>query len=369
MNQMPLTVRRSIELIGLYFLGMIIWQANSILTPIVTAFFFSILILPVYRFFKRRKLPEILSISFALLVLFIVFGLIIWFFSSQISDLAKDIPTIKRNFTYHLNALSDWISKHTNFSTEKQIQLINQQSQKLLESAGNMIGGAAASITSIFIFLGLVPIYIFLMLYYKNILIRFVFMWFPKEDYDQIEDGMRNTEVMIKSYLGGLLIQITYITILLGGSLLIIGIKHALLIGVSFAILNLIPYVGALIGNLIGVILTLASSQELGPIITVVVTIAIVQFLDNNILMPKIVGSKVKINALITVIGVIIGGALAGIPGMFLSLPTMAILKIIFDRTEGLEHWGILLGDKIPDKSPMSAKEEIKIPDKPEDGE
>ena len=164
---------------------------------------------------------------------------------------------------------------------------------------------------------------------------------------------MKETEVIIKSYLVGLLIQIAYITILLGGILLVLGIKHAILIGVIFALLNLIPYVGALIGNLIGVLLTLTSSQELLPIFTVLIVIAIVQFLDNNILMPRIVGSKVKINAFAAILGVFIAGTLAGISGMFLALPMVAVLKIIFDRSNMFKPWGILLGDENPIRSPM----------------
>src|SRR5205085_2441024 len=170
----------------------------------------------------------------------------------------------------------------------------------------------------------------------------------------QVEGAMRETEVIIKSYLVGLLIQITYITVLLGGILMLFGIKHAILIGIIFAILNLIPYIGALVGNLIGVVLTLSSTQEITPIFIVLGTIAFVQFLDNNILMPRIVGSKVKINALATILGVIVAGALAGVSGMFLSLPVIAVLKIIFDRTTNLKQWGVLLGDERPKKSPMS---------------
>ena len=142
-------------------------------------------------------------------------------------------------------------------------------------------------------------------------------------------------------------------TILLGGGLLLFGIKHALLIGFLFAILNLIPYVGALIGNILGVLLTLSSSPDIAPVITVLVVISVVQFLDNNILMPRIVGSQVRINALATLVGVIIGGMIGGIAGMFLSLPTIAILKIIFDHTDNLSHWGALLGDDMPKRSPM----------------
>ena len=182
---------------------------------------------------------------------------------------------------------------------------------------------------------------------------KFIYYWFPEKDYDRVSEGIKETESIVKSYLFGLLIQITYITFLLGGVLLLFGIKHALLIGVIFAILNLIPYIGALFGNIIGVLLTLTSSQDLTPVVTVLLAIAVVQFLDNNILMPKIVGSKVKINALASIVGVVIGGNLAGIPGMFLSLPTIAILKIICDRTDNLKQWGVLLGDSVPKKNPM----------------
>jgi predicted PurR-regulated permease PerM len=354
MQSFPITVRRAIEILGLYFLGMIIVVGADILTPLLLAFFISIVLLPVYRFLKRKKFPDILAVLCSVLLFVVLIVLIIWFFSSQISRLVADFPRIKENVTIHLNSLSAWINQKANFSTDKQVQLINEQSNKLLNMAGGMLGGAAASLTGIFILVGLLPIYIFLMMYYKNLLIRFVFLWFPEPNHKQVEDVMRETEVIIKSYLVGLLIQVTYITILLGGALALFGIPHALLIGVIFAILNLIPYVGALIGNIIGVLLTLTSSQDLSPIFTVLITIAVVQFLDNNILMPRIVGSKVKINALASIVGVIVGGALAGISGMFLSLPVIAVLKIIFDRSEKFRQWGTLFGDERPKRSPMS---------------
>jgi predicted PurR-regulated permease PerM len=353
MTGFPLTVRRAIEITGVYFLGAILIVGKDVITPIVTAFFLAIMLLPVYRFLRRRKFPETMAITFSILFLAIFVAGLVWFFSSQISRLISDFPQIRQNVSMHLASLSQWIDQKMHFSTEKQLKLINEQNDKLLNYAGGMLGGAASSVTGILIFIGLLPIYIFLMLFYKNLLIRFVFLWFPEDTHPKVEEVMRESEVIIKSYLTGLLIQITYITILLGGILLIFGIKHAILIGAIFAILNLIPYVGALIGNIIGVLLTLSSSQELWPILVVLGTIAFVQFLDNNILMPRIVGSKVKINALATIVGVIVAGAMLGISGMFLSLPVIAVLKIVFDRTRHLKQWGVILGDERPKGSPM----------------
>ncbi len=338
---------------GLFFLGCIIVEGKGVLAPLLIAFFFSIMLLPIYRYFHKKGLPDTFAILISLLALLLVLALIIWFLTSQIGNLIHDFPVIQENVMKHLRSLSAWIDAKTPLSTDEQANFLSEQSNKLLSYAGNLLSGAALSVTSVIIFLGLLPIYIFLLLFYKNLLLRFVFLWFPEENHKKVEEAMTEMEIIIKSYLFGLLIQISYITILLGGILLIVGIKHALLIGVIFAFLNLIPYIGALIGNIIGVLLTLASSADLWPIFTVLGTIAVVQFLDNNILMPRIVGSKVKINALATIVGVILGGKLAGIPGMFLSLPIIAVLKIIFDRSEGFKQWGVLFGDERPRHNPM----------------
>jgi len=287
MTQLPLTVRRAIELMGLYFLGMIILVGKDIITPIVMAFFLAIMLLPIYRFFRKRKLPESLAIFLAVFSLIIIVGLLVWFFSSQISNLISDFPQIKANVQLHLNTLSKWIDAKTKLSTEKQAQLINEQNDKLLNYAAGILSGAASSVTGILIFLGLLPIYIFLLLYYKDILIRFIYYWFPKNQHSKVGEVITESEAIIKSYLIGLLIQISYITILLGGILLLIGIKHAILIGAIFAILNLIPYIGALFGNIIGVLLTISSSQEIWPIFAVLGTIAVVQFLIIIFLCPE----------------------------------------------------------------------------------
>ena len=350
MNHLPLTVKRSIELIGLVFLGLVIIEGRQIIMPLLMAFITGIVLLPIYRFLKRNKIPEFLAIFLSILLMIVVISFIIFFIASQVTPLINDFAQTKENIINHINAISAWFSEKTSISTTQQAKFIDKQTNKFIDSAGNFISSTVSSLGSVLIFFGLLPVYTFLILYYKSILRKFVFQWFPSNAHSKVEEAIFETELIIQSYIGGLLIQITYITILLGGSLMFFGIKYAMLIGIIFGILNLIPYIGALFGNLIGVLLTLSSSPDLSPVITVLVVIAIVQFMDNNILMPAIVGSKIKINALASLAGVFVGGALAGIPGMFLSLPIIAVLKIIFDHTEQFKQWGILFGDNESNK-------------------
>lgn len=353
MREMPLTVKRSVELLGLAVLGTIFVLGNSIIMPVIMAFFISIMLVPIYRWLRKYKCPEILAIILPILLVFVFVAGVGWFFSAQVSQLVSDFPQIKQNVSLHLKSLSAWFGQITHVSTTEQLNFIGKKSNDLMNMAGGMASGAAVTLSSIFVFVGLLPIYIYLILFYKDILLRFIFMWFKPDHHPKVKDAIYETEAIIKNYLVGLLIQVTYMTILLGGILLLLGIKHALLIGVIFALLNLIPYVGALLGNIIGVLLTLTASTSLTPVVTVLAVIAAVQFLDNNILMPRIVGSKVKINALMAILGVIIGGSMAGISGMFLAMPIIAVLKVIFDRTAMFKQWGVLFGDERPAKSPM----------------
>ena len=352
-NKMPITVKRAIELIGLFVLGTIVVAGNTIIMPLLMAFFFSLMLLPAFRFFRKLKLPEAIAVFLPILLLTIVLALIIWLFSSQVGALLDDFPQIERTVAKHLDNLSIWISNSFGYSPAEQLKFINVQSQKLFSSLGGVFKGAAGSLTSIVIFIGLLPIYMYLIMLYRNLFLKFVLMWFKQNEYQNVEEAIRQTEQMVKSYLIGLLIQITYIIILLGGILWLFGIQNALLIGIIFAFLNLIPYLGALIGNILGVLLTLASSDSIADVLIVLGAITFVQLLDNNILMPRIVGSQVKINPLVSILGIIIAGSMAGISGMFLAMPVLSILKIVFDRSENYKQWGVLLGDERPVKSLM----------------
>jgi predicted PurR-regulated permease PerM len=350
---MPESVKRAIELIGLFVLGTIVVVGNTIIMPLLMAFFFSLVLLPVFRFFKKIRVPEVVAVFLPILLLTIMVVLIIWLFSSQLGALLDDFPQIQRTVTKHLDDLSIWISRSFGYSPAEQVKFINEQSKKLFSSLGGVLSGAAGSLSGIIIFIGLLPIYIYFIILYRNLFLKFLLMWFKKDEYQNVEEIVRQTEKMIKSYLVGLLIQITYIIVLLGGTLWLFGIRNALLIGIIFAFLNLIPYLGALIGNILSVLLTLASSESLLDVLIVLGAITAVQFLDNNILMPRIVGSQVKINPLVSIVGIIVGGVMAGLSGMFLAMPVLSILKIMFDRTENYKQWGVLLGDERPVKSEL----------------
>ncbi|NNU33395.1 AI-2E family transporter [Mucilaginibacter sp. S1162] len=339
-KEMPVTVKRAIELCGLFVLGWIIVYGSTVIMPLLMAFFFQPHAFTCISFFQKAKS----SGSDSGLSPYTIIndrcrlrGLVVF---QPVGALLDDFPQIQRTVAKHLDDLSIWISRSFGYSPAEQLKFINVQSKKLFSSLGGILSTAAGSLSGMIIFLGLLPIYIYLIMLYRNLFVKFILMWFRKEEYPNVEEAILLTEQMVKSYLFGLLIQITYIIILLGGILWLFGIQNALLIGIIFAFLNLIPYPGALIGNIPGVLLTLASSDRPADVLIVLGAITIVQSLDNNILMPRIVGSQVKINPLVSIVGIIVGGVMAGLSGMFLAMPVLSILKIVFDRSKKYRQWG-----------------------------
>ena len=346
---------RIVQLLGLMLLGTLVYIGSSILMPLGFAFLLSILLLPVYRFFIRLKFPNVLAILLSVLVALILFFGLFTLLAIQINKFISDFPAVEANVQKHVSAVSAWIEQHVGVSTQKQGQMFKEQLKKSMDSAGSMLGGTAASLSSFFIYIGLVPLYMFLILFYKNLLLRFLFLCSSRNHHSQMESIIYDTEKTLKSYLTGLLIEMVLVAVLSGTILFFLGIKYAILIAVIFAIMNLLPYIGAIIANILAALITLSTSDQLWHVVAVFGTLGVVQFIDNNIIMPYIVGSKVKLNALVTLLAVFIGGALAGVGGMFLAIPSLAVLKLVFDQIDSLKHWGILFGDETPKLNPLSS--------------
>jgi predicted PurR-regulated permease PerM len=181
---------------------------------------------------------------------------------------------------------------------------------------------------------------------------RFVVDVFRTSNREHVEDVLRESRGVIQNYMVGLLIEMGIVALINFIGFFAIGIDYPVFLAVFAAVMNLIPYVGMLIASIFCCLVTLTTSETSSDALWTLIVLWIVQFFDNNIIMPQVVGSKVKINALFTIIGVLLGGALAGIPGMFLAIPGIAILKVIFERVDHLRPWGMLLSDDITSNRP-----------------
>ncbi|MBC7382555.1 MAG: AI-2E family transporter [Bacteroidia bacterium] len=347
-GKIPFFVRASLICMGMLAFVSILYYLRDIIVPVIYAIIIAIVLSPIVNFFVSKGMNRIIAISITLLLVIIVSISIVALLSTQASMFSESFPALVVKFKQILHQTQNWVAVHFHISTFKINKWIEETNDELINNSRSLIGATLANIGGILIILVLIPVYIFMILYYKPLLIEFIHRVFSSNKHRVVNEVLGSTKKIIQSYLVGLLLEAIIIATLNSTSLLILGIDYAILLGVIGAMLNVIPYIGGIIAVTLPMIIALATKSPTYALL-VLFAYLIIQFIDNHIIIPNIVASKVKINALISVIVVLAGGALWGIPGMFLSIPLTAILKLIFDHIDGLKPWGYLLGNNGPE--------------------
>ncbi|MEI9935059.1 MAG: AI-2E family transporter, partial [Ferruginibacter sp.] len=344
--QLPYYLQFTIKLIMILLIGTFIYLGQDILVPLAFSTLLAIVLLPFTNFLERKKIPKTFANLIAVITALIIVGGILYFFSFQITKFLRDIPSIKTHLTQHYNAMQNWMQQKLHISNESQTTLFNNAAEKVKDSGTMYIRQTFLTITQMIFLIALITVYTFFILYYRHTIRKFIIAVFKKAHTPKVNEVLTESKNIIQKYIIGLLIEMVIVAIAISAVLLIIGVKYAIFFGVLTAILNIIPYIGFFICIGFTVLVTLTTTDQLNSIIWIIVGMEAVHFADANFLMPNVVGSKVKINALVTIISALIGATLVGISGIFLALPTIAILKIIFDRVDGLKPWGEMMGEE-----------------------
>ncbi|MEO6231359.1 MAG: AI-2E family transporter [Ferruginibacter sp.] len=346
-KEAPFYQRMSLTLLGLALITIAIYVGQDILIPLAFAILIAILLLPLVGFLERRGIPRVIANLISIFLSILLLGAVVYFLSSQIRSFLQDLPSIKQHLAEHLKTLQRWVGHTFHLSYKQQTTLLDDAADKMKTTGSGMLGDTVITVTQAILLLVIMPVYIFLILYYRDMIRQFLVKVFKAEHEPRVLEVLKESRSIVQGYMIGLIIEMCIVAAINSVGFIVLGIQYAIFLGVLAAILNMIPYIGMLIAAIFCVLITLTNSTEIKDIVGVVVVLTVVQFFDNNIIMPKVVSSKVKINALITILGVLVGGTIAGISGMFLSIPAIAILKVIFDRVDDLKPWGMLLGDEI----------------------
>lgn len=346
-----------VSLIALFYIAIL---GKSILAPLIFALLFAVLLLPLCAFLERRlKFPR--SVASLVSVLLLVLSLVglLYLVGSQVDSLADDWPKFKQQVLTSVDSLQHWISVKFHIRIKQQMTYVNTATSKLLETGSSVIGDVLVSFSSLLVFLVFILIDTFFLLYYRRLIIKFLVAVFREENAVLVYDIIAEIQSRIRQYILGLLLEMVIVATASGLALWILGVEYALLLGLLIGLFNLIPYIGIACALVLSTVVTFASAGT-AKLVLVICTILGIHLVDSNVLLPVIVGSKVRINALITILAVIVGENVWGITGTFLAIPVIAIIKIVFDRIEPLKPWGMLLGDERDEKQPEPLKQEIK---------
>lgn len=348
---LPFYAKLAFILVTLISFAFIFCVGKDILTPVLLAFLFAVLLLPIFTFLNTKlKFPRHLAGIVCLLIFMsFIIGILV-FISYQVTNMADDFETIKKNANSFIIEIHKFIRENFQVSIGEQKKYLDSVTKDSVKTGQAQLGSFIISISDVLLDSMIIIVYTFLFLIYKEHFKLFFAKLIKKEHHPILTDILSQIKVSINNYIVSLIIEMIVVSVLTSVGLWIIGIKYFILLGLITGILNLIPYIGITIAGIITVFASLTGSGEISVIVGILIVNIIVQFIDNNLLVPLIINSKVEINAFVSIMGIIVGGAAAGISGMFLAIPLLAILKIIFDRIEPLAPWGYLMGNHMPRK-------------------
>ena len=318
----------------------ILSYAKPFLVPVCFAGLLAMLFLPLSLWFENKNIPKGLSIILCIIIFLAIITGIIWLISWQITDLASETSDIESKVKKMITQSENYIRDNFGISKKQQEELISEQAK----NSSNTFSNLGSSLLSFVIDFILMLVYIFLFMFYRDRIKTFVLKLVPAQQKKNTETIMHDIGKVSQQYITGLGLMIGCLWVMYSIGFSIVGVKYAVLFAIICGLLEIVPFIGNLTGNLLAIAMVVIQGGGIGMVIGVVVTYLIVQFIQTYLLEPLVVGAEVNINPLFTIIILVVGELIWGIPGMVLAIPLLGIIKIICDHVESLKPYGYLIG-------------------------
>lgn len=357
-KKLPAYIRLVTALLGIVLVVFVMVSAKSILVPLLIAGMLAVLISPLASWLERHRVPKILATFLSLVALLgIISGLTIFFYN-QLLGFADDLSLLNARVSELIGVVNEFMERNVEGAVPISMDSIqNTVFRYLSENMATLGQGIIATATTLTIMF-IIPVYIFLFLYYRAFLIEFLMRAFPEAHQPRVKTVIYKVKGVVQNYITGMLIVILILAVLNSIALFSFGLKHALLFAVFAAMLNVIPFLGPFIGATLPILYALLTKDTLWAPIGIFLCFYFIQLAESNFFTPKIVGGKVSMNPLMTIIALFIGNFIWGLAGMILFIPGMAMLKVVFDEIPGMEAYGFLLGH-----AGERRKRKVKLPD------
>ncbi|WP_143961104.1 AI-2E family transporter [Litoribacter populi] len=324
-------------------------ESRGFLVPLLLGVLLAYLLFPIAKFLEKRWLPRILANLVAIIVGIGVLVLAINFISYQFGVFAEDLPSIREQSASNWESIKMNLSESTGISKDR-FDSWEEEVSSVFAASDDMLRSTFSTTTNIIVQTGLMPVFIFFMLYYRDKFHDFIIRMAPPEREEKIETILGKINLVAKKYMTGLFIVVIILSITHTIAFSIIGLDYPIFFGVMAALFNFIPYFGTLIGAALPLLYAFLAMDTLSYFFWILIYFVVIQFVENNILTPNITGGYLSLNPFITILSLIFGSMIWGLAGMFLIVPFVAMFKIFCDHVSFLKPVGYLLSDKGTEK-------------------
>ncbi len=319
---------------------------RNFLYPVAFGFLLAYLLYPLASWLEKRGIARILANLVILFGALLSMGGLALAAYRIITPLAVDLPELAENAIANLSDIIIRLGGYFGFDGNNTKDLVNEQITYMFETGGEQIQNFFTATTNTIIFFGLLPVYIFLFLFYRTKFMYFLLKIAGRSNRKTMVDILREiSEVMVR-YLTGVFVVVFILFFINSLGIYIIGLQYAIPLGITAALFNFIPYFGTLLGGLVPFMFAFLVEGDISLAFRVVILFIIIQFIENNILTPNIVGGNVRVSPFFIIIGLVAASMIWGIPGMLLIVPLLAAIRIIFSHIEFMKPYAFLLGEE-----------------------
>jgi predicted PurR-regulated permease PerM len=317
--------------------------AKNVLVPVAFALVLAMLLIPLCRRLEKLGLGRGFAAFVCILVLVLSFAVIFGLLGWQLSTLVEDAGNIRQRLAELGQQLQQLVARQTGIKPKEQQEIIEKADMGapaafLAQGMGVMLG--------ILLDVILTLVYIFMLIFFRDHFLQFVSRAVPAGKQTDVLRVVREAGGVSQQYLAGLASMIACLWVMYGIGFSAIGVEHAIFFALLCGTLEMVPFVGNVTGCLLTALITLATGGSPGMVAGILIIYGVVQFVQSYFLEPLIVGNGINLNPFFTIVSIVIGEAIWGIPGMVLALPLCGMIKIAFDHTEALKPYGFLLGQE-----------------------
>lgn len=338
---------QTLQLLLLFLVSItLLYLARPVLVPLAFGGLLAMLLMPVASWLERRGLSRGISTALSILLFaFLVAGLVLllrW----QIADLVKDLAKLQDQLMKLFEQIKQYVRDQFGITSREQQRMLKEQQSGGMEKAAGVAMGTITTTLGLLVDTLLVMVYVFCILFFRSHFKNFVLRVVSLENRTTAEKVMHKVSKVAQQYLTGLGLMIMMLWVMYGIGFSIVGIKGAIFFAILCGTLEIVPFAGNITGTAITVLIAFAQGGSMDMVIGVLITYAIVQFTQSYVLEPLVVGEQVNLNPLFTILIIVVGEAIWGIPGMVLSIPLLGMFKVICDHVEPLKPYGYLIGNQ-----------------------
>lgn len=350
MSEYPLLIRSTVRLAFAFLVIAALILTRTLLVPLFLSVMLAYLLFPYAAWLENYKVPRLLTNLIVVIGFLAFLSGIVFLVANLSSNFTDDFPQIRQNFEGNMQAILGSVVSLTGISNVALDTFVRD-----LAETGEYLGQLFSATTNTILSLGLLPVYTFLLLFYRDKFRDFISMMIKEDQEKAAQNIINQASEVVPKYLKGLFIVCFILIGLNSLGFYLIGLEYALLFGIIAALFNLIPYLGTVLGYGV-VLLFVLGTQSPSLAIPVLIQFMIVQFIENNILTPNITGSYVEINPLVIIFSLIGAGMIWGLPGMLIIIPYLGLFKIVCENVDDLKPVGFLLGTEGTERHAITIK-------------